>query len=198
MCASPAAIPKEERLIRLDLGTLQWKRLHVRNKPVTYPDTPAAALAGGIFSGGVQMTPFGIRPCAKFDIVCLAEPPLDAADEAEMQAEMDADPTAGAQTEAIWEGGAKRPGAQPSGSAGAADDDNEEDDDGLSDDFVLVAIQMEGSVRHVRMPRAMYEAMRALHEDNSEDEAGDEDNGGGEAGDEDNGEGGAGDEHGDK
>jgi len=37
----------EERTLRLDLRTLTWRRMRVRNAPSSLPDTPAACLAGG-------------------------------------------------------------------------------------------------------------------------------------------------------
>ena len=65
-------------MIGLDLGTLRWRRMRSCNAPSSLQNTPAACLAGGVLVGGVQMDPlFGIRPCAKLDLLCLAEPPED-------------------------------------------------------------------------------------------------------------------------
>ena len=73
-----APIPASERLLRLDLTSLTWRRMRVRNAPAALADTPAACLAGGVLVGGVQMQRFyGIRPCPKLDLLCLAEPPED-------------------------------------------------------------------------------------------------------------------------
>ena len=219
-------IPESERLIRLDVGTLRWERLRVLNRPASYPDTPAAALAGGILCGGVQvstwpcctaisqsvslcvslctpahflacvvqMTAFGIRPCAKFDVVCLAEPPFDESDEAEIKAEVEAKRatglSGGAQAEGRWEGGAiseAAAGGQGSGAIGSADDDD--GDGGLSDDFVVVAIRSGDHVRHLRIPREVMDELRrsgamgsgamgsgAMVDDNDDDD--DDDDGG--------------------
>ena len=35
-------------MLRLDLATLTWRRMTVRNQPSSLPDTPAACLAGGV------------------------------------------------------------------------------------------------------------------------------------------------------
>lgn len=70
-------IPAHEQILRLDLATLQWRRMTPRNRPVSLSETPAACLAGGVMVGGVQMGFMGIRPCPKLDLLCLAEPPED-------------------------------------------------------------------------------------------------------------------------
>eukprot|EP01052_Picozoa_sp_SAG31_P054612 SAG31_NODE_14642_length_795_cov_1.041667_1_plen_240_part_01 len=43
---SQGPIPSAERVLRLDITTLEWSRVSVRNRPVSLPDTPAACLAG--------------------------------------------------------------------------------------------------------------------------------------------------------
>ena len=44
---SPPLLSPAERTLRLDLRTLTWRRMRVRDAPSSLPDTPAACLAGG-------------------------------------------------------------------------------------------------------------------------------------------------------
>ena len=76
-------LPASQRLVALHLRTMRWEQMRVRNRPICFADTPSACLSGGLIVGGVQMSFFGIRPCSKLDVLCLAEPPLDPSDAGE-------------------------------------------------------------------------------------------------------------------
>ena len=105
----PERLPPSERVLRLDLATLTWHRMPVRNHPVSLPDTPAACLAGGVLVAGVQMSPFfGITPCPKFDLLCLVEPPAEGSSaSASGEEALDSQPE-----EATWEGSPLRQGQE--------------------------------------------------------------------------------------
>ena len=186
------AIPNSERILRLDLNTLRWRRLASVNSPVSFPDTPAACLAGGVLIAGVQMSGiFGVRPCAKFDLLCLAEPPEDdgmlGGDEgvaggvgggggegSSSGSTSDAKPAA-----VRWEGSPRtRNGeADDDGEADKPkdDDDDDDDDERWPNGGRLVTVQLtdgEGETRTVRLPLSLVAQLRAMqaHSGDEEDE----------------------------
>ena len=161
-------IPAQERVLRLDLGTLRWSKMRVRNGPVSLSDTPAACLAGGVLIAGVQMQPLlGVQVCQKLDLLCLAEPPEDDGmlggeleDEARspLSAASPAGSSAAGATESeaaskvAWEGSPKKAGE----ASGTTEPHSAEEDD--EDD---AAAQRAGLGRMVRMPRPISAHLRS-------------------------------------
>mmetsp|Transcript_35690 Transcript_35690/g.74947 ORF Transcript_35690/g.74947 Transcript_35690/m.74947 type:complete len:331 (+) Transcript_35690:363-1355(+) len=157
-------IPRRQQLLALNLRSLQWHSVHTCNAPSSYPDTPAACLAGGVLVGGVQMQLFGgVRPCDKFDFLCLAEPPQahgaspkkakDAVEgdclgaESSMETSISSGP--------VWEGSACRTIEALSPSS-TLDDEEEEVDDRLSGRMISVQLRSaNGSSRTVTLPIQM-------------------------------------------
>ena len=86
-----------------------------------------------------------------------------------MEAEAAADLSGVVRAEGRWEGGAKSEAAAGGEGSGAGGEgsgarmgpaDDDDDDDGLSDEFVVVAIRSGDRVRHVRIPREVFDELR--------------------------------------
>lgn len=72
-------VSEEEQLLKLNLVTLAWSRINVWNEPHSYAFAPCAQIASGIITGGVTITPIGIRPAPKLDVILTCPPRLDLA-----------------------------------------------------------------------------------------------------------------------
>ncbi|KAH8075679.1 hypothetical protein JL721_1693 [Aureococcus anophagefferens] len=65
-------VPRAERVLKLNLRTLEWGAVAEVGSPASFPNVAAAALAGGVVVGGVTMHRFGgIRPVPKLDFLAL-------------------------------------------------------------------------------------------------------------------------------
>ena len=68
-------VPRAERVLKLNLRTLEWGAVAEVGSPASFPNVAAAALAGGVVVGGVTMHRFGgIRPVPKLDFLVLVDP----------------------------------------------------------------------------------------------------------------------------
>lgn len=61
--------PIPDKLIKLDLLSLKWSHITVKNEPYSYPDAVSSQLAGGLLVGGIF--PRSMTTCEKFDFLLL-------------------------------------------------------------------------------------------------------------------------------
>merc|ERR1711972_820422 len=67
-------VPDEHQVLKMNLITLKWSRVHITNRPHSYENLPGAALSSGVLTGGFTSSRFGVQLVPKLDFLCLSPP----------------------------------------------------------------------------------------------------------------------------